>query len=128
MKKFNLLLCTFIVLLAAACSGSNAYDPKVCDELKTKIDNHEQLSEKDYGIMIDQMVAASKEVKKMRDKMGDDAAKGSEMLKDEAFQETATYAMGFAFYIGSHQNELSEANIKKLVKAKEELEALNDKE
>ena len=126
MKKLSFLLCALFMIVLASC-GSKGYNPETCKELATKIDNHEQLTEKDYSTMIDQMVSAAKIVKEKTDKIGNDPEKMKEFENDPANKELAEYAMGFALYIGLHQQDLSPANVKKLMEAQKEMEKLKTK-
>lgn len=125
MKKISLFLCAVVAVFVIACSGGNtSYNPNTCKELVEKINNHEQLTEKDYDVMIDQLVAASKELKKKQDEVGNDPQKVAELIKEPEIAEMAQYAMGMAFYIGMHENELSPSNIEKMKKAKQEIDAM----
>lgn len=124
MKAIKFLLCAIVMTALTACSGGNSYNPATCEMLKNKIDNKEQLTEKDYNMMIDQMLAATVELKKQKEAAGDDPEKLKELKNSESTKEMMGYVLGFTFYIGSSEKDLSPENVKKLTELKKAMESL----
>lgn len=124
MKAIKFLLCAIVMTALTACSGGNSYNPETCEMLKNKINNKEQLTEKDYNMMIDQMLAATVELKKQKEAAADDPEKLKELKNSESTKEMMGYVLGFTFYIGSSEKDLSPENVKKLTELKKAMESL----
>lgn len=127
MKKLHLFVMAFAISLLVACGGGTpSYDSAKCDQLKAKIDNKEALTEDDYNDMVDQMVVIAKDLKAVSDEVKDDKEKKKELLKDEEFKKKAENCIGFALYLSMHKKELPASTLKKMVDAKDDLDALKD--
>lgn len=122
MKTFKLLLLSAMALLVASCSGGSAsYSPTECEQLSEKIKAKEDLTENDYNMMIDQMVAVVKLLDEKKTEIGDDQTKKDEFVKSDEGKNLIGYAIGFAFYLEAHKKDLSESNLKKMEEAQAEL-------
>ena len=125
MKILKLLFCATIMLVMVSC-GNSGYSRVTCEELENKIKNNEELTEQDYNTMIDQTVAALKIVDKKTSDVKDNPEKLKEVLKDEDLQKMSQYALGFAIYLGLHEDQLSPQNLKKFEDAQKEIESLRN--
>ncbi len=123
MKCLKFLLIAAVLVLAS-CSGSKSYNPEVCQELATKIENSTEFTQDDYTEMIDQLVAASKLLHEKSKEIGDDQEKQKEFVAQEDNMKLAGYTMAFAMYLYGNQDKFSEDTQKKFEKAKKELESL----
>lgn len=127
MKKLHLFFVAFAISLLVACGGGTpSYDAAKCEQLKVKVDNKEDLTEDDYNTMVDQMVVIAKDLKAVSDQYKDDKEKQKELRKDEEFKKKAEYCIGFALYISMHQKDLPASTLKKMIDAKDDMEALKD--
>ena len=122
MKTFKLFLLSAMALLVASCSGgSTSYSPSECEQLSEKIKAKEDLTENDYNMMIDQMVAVVKLLDEKKTEIGDDQTKKDEFVKSDEGKNLIGYAIVFAFYLEAHKKDLSESNLKKMEEAQAEL-------
>lgn len=115
-----------MALFVASCSGGSAsYNPSECEQLAEKMKAKDTLTEDDYNLMIDQMVAVVKALNEKKIEIGEDKAKKDEFLKSEEGKNMLGYALGFAFYLEAHKADLTEANLKKMEKAQTELKDID---
>lgn len=123
MKILRTMLACAVVLLLTACSGG--YSHSACEQLKEKMQNHEQLTESDYNTMVDQLVICAKTIKEKVDDAKGNQEKEDALRNDTEFTDMMGYCMIFGFYLDSHKKDLSEDNIKKVEEASQELKSLN---
>lgn len=109
-----------VVLFAMAACSSGGYSAETCKELSEKIQKKDSLTEKDYNVMIDQLVAIAKEMKKLE---GDEenSSTREELMKNPEFQAMVGYGIGFSFFLEGSKSKLPEGSLKKFDAAKEEL-------
>lgn len=125
MKQIKLILVAMLlIVMAAACSGSSSYNPKLCAELKEKVSNDQDLTESDYNDMTNQMAACFKILADKQKEFGDDKAAYTEYISSEEGSKVAEYALGFAITIQKDKDKLSPDNIKKLAEVKKMMEDL----
>lgn len=125
MKLVKFMFFAAVVILMAACGGTSGYNAETCEQLKTKIDKHETLTDQDYNEMIDQTVAIIKDLDKQIKACGDDSEKMSELKKNEEYTKMAGYAIGFGLYMSFNEKDLPESVKEKLKKAEAELKGIS---
>lgn len=55
MKSFRIFLVLLLTVIVTACShGGDSYDSALCRSLASKIEKHEELTQRDYRLMISQ--------------------------------------------------------------------------
>lgn len=109
------------MLFAMAACSSGGYSAETCKELAEKVQKKETLTEDDYNTMIDQVVAISKEMKKVEGN-AEDASAREEIMKNPEFQEMVGYGIGFSFLLEGSKNKLPEGSLKKFEAAQAENE------
>lgn len=115
MRKIFSYLCIAVVAIAfAACSGNASYNPKACADLEKKIQNKQEMSESDYNDMIDQMDAILEKISAKDEELKDDPEKLKEYANSEEVKDLLKYTFTFGIYLDSHEDQLSDANKKKL--------------
>lgn len=123
MKKLKWIAVLAVIFAAAvACGGKPEFNREVCDQLKAKIVANEQLTEADYNMMVDQLVAACDDIKSQTDAVKGDTAKEAALMDNREFVDKASIALGFAFYLEQHKGDLSDENRQKLDDAEGSLE------
>lgn len=127
MKKnlFLMFICMFTLLLVTACSGSG-YDKEVCEQLKNKIENEEELTDEDYSTMIDQVCAGMEEMKRIKKETEGDAEKEKALLDDKDFTDMVEYVIGFSMQLEKDAKKLSPENAKKVLEMGEKAKELKD--
>ncbi len=118
MKRLKLFAAAAILLIVAACSGQNGYNPDKCLQLKEMIENNEKLSDGDYTAMATQLLAILKDMQAMKDEAGDDHEALTRLMNKEEMKGMLDYALSFGFYLQSHQAEVPASASKILDQAK----------
>ena len=123
-KILNCFLMTAAILILAACSGVGNYNPQKCAALQEKIDNKQELSESEYGEMIDQLGGMINFMKEKEKEIGEDKEGGSKefFTKSEEGKQLGKYFLYFGMYLDSHADQLSNSNKRKLNKIMTEYE------
>lgn len=127
MKKvfLSIFIAVTMVLVMVQCAGNTSYNEAKCANLVEKIKANEELNDKDYNEMIDQVVGIAKTLKAKEDEYKDNPEKKAEFEKSEEFGKLIGYYIGFAFYLDSKENDLSPSNIEKLKDAEKEIKSLD---
>lgn len=122
MKALKLFLSAAIMIALTACSGG--YSKTTCEELQNKIQEAnsggDELTQKDYSTMLDQMHDIAKEVEKKKKECDNDPAASLKLMQDEDFMQMVGYIISFGQYLSQHPDKLDADNIKKLQEIKEE--------
>lgn len=122
MKKISLIFLSLFVLAIVACSsGFTTYNPSICKEVSEKMGSGESLSDKDYTIMIDQVVAISHLLNDKNVEAAGDPEKLRDLSQDETLKEASEYMGVFMVYINNHQEDIPKSILKKWANAKKEM-------
>lgn len=126
MRFINFTLCSLLLCVLAACSGSSSYDPRLCEQLKEKVGNNETLTEKDYDQMVGQVCAIADIAKARAEEVKGDSVKLAKQGEDTEFKKQIEYLLGFSFVLAANEDKLSPENKQKLEKMGEQMKSLKN--